>query len=306
MEDKLTKDEAVYFVSNVLDIAEAEEKLVTDRKIFLDQLVQRIHEDIPFQNLFLLSMEPENRHLPTWIEIKESMMRKRGGLCYIINVFMKYLLQALGFNAYHATCSVYFPNNHITTIIRDLTSDGSKHLVDFSGYPFFKAIPLDFEEESPVYNMSFLTCKFIREQKLIVRLHQIQNIYQCSSSSYFDSCQGISDNWFRFCVIDPEPRELNYFEEDMTKVFTVPGANSPFLETLRIVRFPGLKLCAVKNDFELSEGDNHRVKSKKFSSKAEVAKFIRKNYSPFPEDMILSGIDRIDIFNTPSVFKYQT
>ncbi|XP_076324555.1 putative arylamine N-acetyltransferase 2 isoform X2 [Tachypleus tridentatus] len=260
MEDKLTKDEALYFVSNVLNIEEAEAKLAIDRKAFLDQVVQCIHEDIPFQNLFLLSMDPENRHLPTWVEIKEFMMRKRGGICYIINVFTKYLLQALGFNAYHAACSIEFPNNHIVTIIRDLTFDGSKHLVDFSGYPLFKAIPLDFGEKSPVYSASFLTYKFIREQKSIVRLHQTQNIYRSSSFLYFDNCQDISVNWFRFCVIDPEPRELDYFEEDMTKVFTVPGANSPFLETLRIVSFPGLKLRGVKNEFELSEDDNHKVK----------------------------------------------
>ena len=75
-----------------------------------------------------------------------------------MSVFMKFLLDALGFKTCFLACAVKgFPDNHIATAICDLTEKGSLHYVDPTAYPTYAAIPLDFTEESPVYNHSCLT-----------------------------------------------------------------------------------------------------------------------------------------------------
>ncbi|XP_013792254.1 uncharacterized protein LOC106476130 [Limulus polyphemus] len=219
------------------------------------------------------------------------MMIKQGGTCYILNVFVKYLLQALGFDVYHAASAFGFPNNHITTIVRNLSSDGAKHLVDFNGFPLFKAIPLDFKEESPVYSMSFLTFKFVREGNLIIRVHK-------TLEPHYPKNLRESEGWAHYFTTDPEPRDFSYFEEDMTKVYTVPGVNSPLLENLMFLSFPGLQLCGIKNKFELSEGDNHKINYKQFSSKSEMVQSIINKHPQFPEDKIVSAIDRIHLIRS--------
>ncbi|XP_076335734.1 uncharacterized protein LOC143238952 isoform X2 [Tachypleus tridentatus] len=289
MESRLTKEEALYFISKILEIPEAKRKLVTDRSAFLDHVIQTIHQVIPFQNISLLSLEPDHRHIPTWAEIKEAMMAKQGGTCYILNVFVKYLLQALGFDVYHTASAFGFPNNHISTIVRNLSSRGTKHLVDFSAFPTFKAIPLDFKEESPVYSMSFLKFKFVRQGNLIIRVHKTLDIP-------IPKNRRNKDGWSDYFIFDLEPRDLSYFEEDMTKVYTVAGVNSPILENLYFINFPGLQLCGIKNKFELSEGADQKTQYKQLSSKFEVVQSIINKYPQFREDQIISAIDRINLF----------
>ncbi|XP_076337127.1 uncharacterized protein LOC143239667 isoform X2 [Tachypleus tridentatus] len=289
MESRLTKEEALYFVSKVLEIPEAKRKLATDRSAFLDHLIETIHQVIPYHNISFLSLEPEHRYIPTWAGIKEAMMAKQGGSCYILNVFVKYLLQALGFDVYHTASAFGFPNNHISTIVRNLSARGTKHLVDFSAFPTFKAIPLDFEEESPVYSMSYLKFKFVRQGNLIIRVHKTLDVLVPEN-------RRDKDGWSDYFIFDLEPRDLSYFEEHMTKAYLVAEVNPPVLENLYFISFPGLKLCGIKNKFELSEGADQKIQYQQLSSKFEVVQSIINKCPQIPEDQIILAIDRINLF----------
>jgi len=68
------------------------------------------------------------------------------------------LLHALGFNTSLAGGTVGEASdiNHALVIVRDLVRTGDVYLADFgTGYPTFRAVPLDFSQESPVYHDSF-------------------------------------------------------------------------------------------------------------------------------------------------------
>ena len=168
----LSPEEAFRFIVDVLKFDDAKEKLKTNRLLFLEELIQAYQKTIPFHNVNLLNLSPEERHVPTWEEIKADMMHGRGGLCYTMSVFMKFLLDALEFKTSFLACAVRgFQDNHIATVVFGLTEKGSRHLVDPTAYPTFAAIPLDFVEESPVYEHSYLQYKFVKKADMVYRLH---------------------------------------------------------------------------------------------------------------------------------------
>ena len=141
----MQQQEAVNFVENVLKLSSPLSKLRENKPLFFNEIIKAFLS-VPFQNLHLLGEPEAGRHVPTWEGSKDSVMRGYGGICYSLCLFMKYLLEALGYDVYFAACSAFgFPDNHITTIVRDLSFPGSNHIVDNIAFPTFEAIPLDFE-----------------------------------------------------------------------------------------------------------------------------------------------------------------
>ena len=289
--EKLTKAEAVHFVTTVLKIDSPLQKLEKDRVQFLHELNLAYQRTMPFQNIDTVAQEPAKRHTPTWEEIKDAAMRSRGGRCYVLNVFMKTLLEALGYDVHHAACNIFSPNNHMTTIVRNLTSPGSKHLVDISAYPTFEIVSLDFEKESPVYNHSFLEFKFVREGDTIARYHR-----KGENRPKMPTEVITPDGWRRVIVIDPTPRELDYFDHSMNEAYTIPGKTTPFLVTFRAVVFKDLKLTAIKNTTLLTEKDNHSLEAKEMATREEMIKMVGEHFPQFPSDMVARAIDTLQLF----------
>ena len=242
----LSEEEAHKFIADVLKLSESRAKLKTHRAEFLDELVKAYHGLVPFQNVTLLSQAVEDRHVPTWAEIKAAVMGGYGGLCYTLSGFMHALLASLGYDVHLASGNIFYPDNHVMVIVNNLTSSGSLHLVDMNGYPTFEAIPLDFAKESPVYCHSFLRYKFIRAgSDIIWRMHR-QEFEEGRPMVSGQEC--IIDGWRRVCVMDLTPRELSSFYETMVAVYTRPEVNSsPFLRSYHAVWYPDLRLVAVKN-----------------------------------------------------------
>ena len=111
---------------------------------FLNEILACVSFECVFPEHPLMSKPTHLRNKPTLEEIKEDVMSKRGGLCYTLNSFMKYLLEALGYKAYHIACHIVRENDHILTVVEIQTV---KYLVDVGvGYPTFEAIPLNFEK----------------------------------------------------------------------------------------------------------------------------------------------------------------
>lgn len=243
----LSEDEAHNFIAGILKLSDTRSKLASNRAKFLDDLVKAYHARIPFQNVTLLSQPAEERHVPTWEEIKAAVTGGYGGLCYTLAGFMKALLTALGYKVHFASGAIFYPDNHVMVIVNNLTYSGSQHLVDMNGYPTFEAIPLDFEGESAEYNHSFLRYKFVRvDSNIIWRMHRRE--LEVDRPLVPGKEHITSDGWRRVCVIDVSAREFTSFYDAMVTVYTQPEVNSsPFLKSYRAVWYPDLKLVAVKN-----------------------------------------------------------
>ena len=286
----LSHEEAFRFVAEVLKIDDPKEKLKKNRLLFLEELMQAYLANIPFQNVNLLNKSPEQRHVPTWEEIKADMMQGCGGLCYTLSVFMKFLLDALEFKTCFLACAMRgAPDNHIATAVLDLTDQGSMHLVDPNAYPNFVAIPLDFAEESPVYEYSYLQYKFVKKGNVLLRLHR--------SNSPVEVLEKLSgDQWFQVCEINLVPQELSYFEPSMHTVFTVPGKTSPFLVQFRAAVFTDLKLVAVKDKILLLEREDHTLEEVTMASREEMIGTVLKYFPKFSEDNIAKAMDSLKLF----------
>jgi len=252
----LTEEEAIHFVVKVLKVPKPLEKKRENPHGFLNQLISSFHETIPFQSMSLMSLKPEDRHLPTPEEIRQNVVSGVGGLCYTLNTFMKFLLQALDYDVYFVSSHIRHPNNHIITVVQDLMKPGDKHLVDVGvGYPTFEAIPLDFEHESPVYMQSFLEYKLVREGNVIVRWH-----------GRGESRPGVPvvNGWRKVCIIDPTPRNLEFFDEPMTSVYTSPDPDlTPFHTSLRAIIFKDKRAICIKNTSFIVEDENHKLQETK-------------------------------------------
>ena len=293
----LSQEEAFRFLAEVLKIGDPKQKLKNSRTMFLEELLQAYQEKIPFHNIHLLNMRPEQRHVPTWSEIKSEMMQGSGGLCYTMSVFMKFLLDALDFNTCFLACAVKgFSDNHIATAILDLTVKGNLHLVDPTAYPTFAAIPLDFADESPVYNHSYLQYKFVKKANgNVLRMHRSSACRSAKSSPgvVLDRLSG--DQWFQVCEINLTPQELSFFEPSMHTVFTVPGKNSPFLVHFRAVVFTDRKLVAFKDKILLLEREDHTVDEVRMASREEMIQTMVKYFPQFTEDKIAKALDSLKL-----------
>ena len=273
----LSKEEAVQFVTEILGIS-VPSNLEEDRVTFLNMLIKATHSSVPWQNITLLGEAEADRHKPTLKEIKEAMMCGFGGLCYSIGVFMTYLLQALGYEAYFSTGSVRnHPDNHIIAIVENLTSPGSKHLVDaWCGWPTFEAIPLDFDVESTIYSHSFLEFKFIRKGDTYLRLHR-GDLY---TQALLPGDSSVPAEWRKVYEFDLTPRELSHFDQSMSDIYTLPSsAVSPFLLSFCAIIFNNLKLVVIKDTTLIIEKDNHEMEFTKFSSREEMISTM-KTYFP--------------------------
>ena len=62
----VSKEEAVYFLTEVLGISSPLEKLAKDPLQFLKEFMPVFQKKIPFQNISLLSKEPSSRHRYTF------------------------------------------------------------------------------------------------------------------------------------------------------------------------------------------------------------------------------------------------
>ncbi|KAK7487271.1 hypothetical protein BaRGS_00021499 [Batillaria attramentaria] len=88
-----TKKEAVAFLADKWGVKRVEERLLTDRKNLIDEIVVLVHINVNFQTVTLLAVPPSERRRPTVAEIKRDGMSGVGGNCYCVNVFTWGLLK---------------------------------------------------------------------------------------------------------------------------------------------------------------------------------------------------------------------
>ena len=287
----MQQQEAVNFVEDVLKLSSPLSKLRENKTLFLNEIIKAFLS-VPFQNIHLLCEPEAERHVPTWEEAKDSVMRGHGGICYSQCLFMKYLLEALGYDVYFAACNVFgFTGNHITTIVRDLSSPGSRHIVDNSAFPTFEAIPLDFEVESPIYHHSYLEYKFLKKGGQILRMHR-----KGEHTPTIPGHECIIDGWRRIFDFELTPRDLSHVEHTMRVVYTEPGQNSPFLKTFHAVVYKDLKLIAIKDDLLMLENDEQKLVVTKMQTREEMVSTVKQYFPMFTVNEITKAIEYVRLF----------
>ena len=258
----LSLEEAENFAVEVLKVPYSAERVKNDSISLLNELIRAFHATIPFQDLILISTPLKERRIPTIEQVKEDVLSGRGGLCYTLNTFMKYFLEALGYGAHHVASTVVKGYDHIMTRV-DLTGD--KFIVDVGcGYPTFEAVPVNFEKESPFYKHSFVEYKFVKIKEgaggnVLGRRHRsTKHENESKRKTGEDGC-------WQFYQVDLTPRSLDFFIESMTTVYTIPGDNT-FHNSLRMVVFPVNGMYGFNDKSQLVENDSGKLDSKELTS----------------------------------------
>jgi len=123
----LTSHEASRFLEDVLRMDRWWARpLQADRPEFLRQLMGAYLSRVPFQSLCALI----TRQVPSLEQVKQEAISRTGGLCFTMNVFFQGLLDALGFDAVFAFCTIHDRIEHGSVLVRDLTAAGELHCVD--------------------------------------------------------------------------------------------------------------------------------------------------------------------------------
>jgi len=102
-----------------------------------------------------------------------------------------------------------------------------------------------------------LEYKLVRERDVIVRWHG-----KGDSSPVVDV--PVVNGWRKVCIIDPTPRNLEFFDEPMTSVYTNPDPNlTPFHTSLRAIIFKDKRATFIKNTSFVVEDENHKLRETK-------------------------------------------
>ncbi|XP_072030456.1 uncharacterized protein [Amphiura filiformis] len=236
-------------------------------------------------------MSGKYQHISTLDEIKTQILSTQGGLCYEHNIFMKHLLEALGFQVSLIACDIQMDgiHGHMSVLVQNLVKPGDKYHIDFgSGDPFFKAIPLDFVKESAVYKCGFQVYKFTKEGDEICWWQKVNNSYS--------TLPIIIDGWKKYMTFTLEPRVVEYFRDHIIKHYVtqnppMPGAT--MLKLMRAIIYPNQKLLAILATSLLCENDEGKIEKTKIASKEELASFYAKYFPQIPADKVLIAIDKM-------------
>ena len=187
IEGIFTRTEALNYLTKQLDIIDAAHVLTRDPLALLEKLSIRYTERVPFQNITILSSPIGTIDVPSLDQIKSDHLSGRGGLCYGHNRFFCELLCALGYKAHMASGQVTNPDGHLVVIVDAMPNGdtGTPYFVDNGfGIPHHRPVPLDFETESPVYNLGHSIFKITREGELYTRWSAKQGTKFLCASEY--------------------------------------------------------------------------------------------------------------------------
>ncbi|XP_038052615.1 uncharacterized protein LOC119725307 [Patiria miniata] len=293
--DSLSLAEVEEFLESTLQLRLPMDRLKANREGFLRDVITNCYRRIPFQSVTAIATPKPDRRALSFPEIKVNMMTRQGGLCCEMNRFIKLLLETLGFEIYHVSCTGFGkPNNHMANVVRNLNRPGDLHLVDIAtGYPTFGPIPLNFEKESPMYKDSFLFYKYVKDADGSLRLMN-------RVSPDFNDCppESVVDEWYTFIEFNLEFQDFEFFADSIENVHTVesgPEALAPFLVSLRAVDFRNGRLFAIKDTTIMEEDASGRVNKKRISSPHELLEAYKVHFPQFPTETVQQAIRNVQL-----------
>lgn len=187
----------------------------------LAELVRRVLERVPFQNVCMLARP---REAPTLTQIREDMLAGHGGPCGHMNPFMAALLHELGYRVELFAGSMQEPECHIAVVV---TLDGERLWVDVgNAFPYLE--PIELGDEG------------VRCHRLLD--HRLRRV----GPSWCVEHRWPDRDWVCNYVLGAEPRPFRSFASMIHAHYTRPGYG-PFLRGLRVVRFPSMGMVALRN-----------------------------------------------------------
>ena len=286
--DTMRKEEAIQFLQNSWKMNDVESQVKTDRERFLNKLIQTIYERVPFQLLSaftLASLPPNEREIPSLEQIDKICMSGLGGSCGFLSMFAYRLLKALGYSAHLCGTSVTSTvvNVHLTLIVKDLVNTGDIHLVDCGlGQPSFRAISLNFNEESPVYQESYLEYKYIKRDGKILRMHGEGDLVKRNDPP-IEGLDLILGKWRRFYEFSLEDFEQKTLKT-LWQYFDMRYA--PKNMTPRASRFPGGKAHLIMGNNLFLEQEDRKLKKLNLQSNDEILKAYRDYFPSLDENLV--------------------
>ena len=262
----------------------------TDKEMFLNRLIQTMYERVPFQLLnafrdWSLTLNNQKRKVYTVKEINEMCMSGFGGNCGVLNSFAWQILRVLGYSAH--LCESLIPNTvtsaHLTVIVKDLVNPGDIHLVDCGlGQPMFKAISLNFYEESPIFHESFLEYKYIKHDGKILRMHGDGDLGKRNDPP-IEGFDFILGKWRRFYEFSLEDFERKTWERygDYFDVRCGPQDVEP-----RAAIYPEGKAVIIGGNNLYIEQQDTSLEKSKLRSDDEVIKTYREYFPSVHENLV--------------------
>ena len=214
---------------------------------------------------------------PTLDEIKEACLSARGGKCYTLNVFFKYLLDALGYNTHFLLGdTLYMPENHVLVLVNNSKVKGDQFIVDVGmGYPQFVPVSLDFQDESPVYSQSFCVFKFVQRKGGEIIKYHAKNALSLRKKGLDNISE---DDWtHKYTLPDLTPKDLSCLDGPMDKVYT-ESIRSPSYLSFKVIAFCGTNLRAVcfKNSSLLLENEHKCLEELKLKNTEELLEKVQQ------------------------------
>ncbi|KAL8562998.1 hypothetical protein ACOMHN_004690 [Nucella lapillus] len=289
--------EAISFLQDDWGVQRVEERLknTSSRKGLLDEIATLIQVRLPFQCITLMATPPDERKRPTVDSIKTDCKRGLGGLCFILNVFAWGLLRGLGFRARlswaSCTSTTMNPNNHIMVLIYDLDKKGDIHLVETGcGFPTFRAISLNFAEESPAYVDSYLEYKYIRHGGKYLRMHGKGDTVKRNDPP-IEGLDFFAGKWRRFYYFSLEPTDkLSDFDAALDRIYTVP-CSTPFDHFPRCLAFPDQRAVILVNN-RLKVDKNGELETTVLDGDEAIVHSYRQYFSILGEDAVRRALYR--------------
>jgi hypothetical protein len=283
----LTKSHAIKFLQNEWGMNDVEQLLQNDSEKFLNKLIATIHEKVPWHTLSVRNIAfipPDDRKMPSMDEIDHMCMSGDGGNCTFVNLFTSHLLKALGYSAFVCrsvvTSNVFNP--HLVVMVKDLVNKGDFHLVDCGlGLPSFRAISLNFSEESPVYQDSFLEYKFIKHDGKVMRMHGDGDMV-VRNDSPIEGLDFIRGKWRRFYEFPVETLEGESLD-DLDPLF-----GFKYLRKFdpRAATFPGGRAILLNGNILSVEQEDKTLKTITLQSKEEIFQVFKNYFPSISEDLV--------------------
>eukprot|EP00927_Polykrikos_kofoidii_P073767 TRINITY_DN69797_c0_g1_i1.p1 TRINITY_DN69797_c0_g1~~TRINITY_DN69797_c0_g1_i1.p1 ORF type:complete len:303 (+),score=51.75 TRINITY_DN69797_c0_g1_i1:172-1080(+) len=258
------------------------------RLAFLNRLVRAWHERVPFHNVSLLAASEAERAAPTTAEIDATI--QTGGLCFSANVCMQRVLCGLGFCARLRTSVVTTPGNHVVVLVDHVCEEGDCYLVEVAcGFPTWEAVPMNLSADGDcvVFTHGFLEYRYIRRagEKLVVRQHRRGDSKRPICEDAFGRPGETDDGWRRFYDFElGDAMELAEITRLVTPVYTVKGT-SPFLVSLRAIRWVNDRLVGIKDDSLILEKDGV-LEATKLASVTAIAQAFAQYFPELPQPLV--------------------
>lgn len=179
---------------------------------------------LPFQNASMLA---RYGRAPTVAEIQDDMRRGRGGPCNVMNPFLAALLARLGYDVALLSGSMQQPDCHIALSVR---LSGRFYWLDAgNGHPYLE--PVGFGDDTVRSHAGLMF-------RLAARGHDVYAVEHLFPGRI---------DWKTSYTLTLAPRPLRFFAAMIDQHHAEPGFG-PFLTGLRIIRFPGGALTAIRDD----------------------------------------------------------